>query len=581
MIRPLACAFVLALVAGCAAAPPPKDYNDERVMLGDVPQPYFLRRSNLYKHFINGDHIYHWGLVAEDGRVLVPLEMEWTGLLFVNEHWAIGKTLNAPTYTIVRLPEGTMEQTPYVSYQWWTSYGSSVKHMNMHSNPRWNENLFDITFMDAKGRPAREYKDLGGATVSNQGWIGERIFRSIGASYICMDTTMPDGNAVSRLITLDGIPGGPILPRFASFEYLSATRKDPNWTLDAREMNGRYYEWGWPMARLEIPGLPDPRLLQPATADGLPVKLPEGAAGMIALTWKRGSGWRLVDPILAHSGWAIAYPTKDGFEYAVGLGTVEELIQRAASLPRYDGLRKVCDYDKRAKDRDQPLLALKKRGQPSWELVTTDQLAPVMALPEPEVLATYDALIARWERYKRDAHAKWVEAEKARVAAEEEKRRKERELHIAAHGPYLRDVLAGRDTPGRFWTLTGLARDMGLIEEYKAHVARKLREESVRPTPHAKFWISESRELGSKAHEALVNKLENDAAEARLKEHERQRVEYDNWAKFARAAEEARISANASSPNPAMSGYTDTYKRNMEAWNKGQLNWFTPEHLKK
>lgn len=583
MIRYFMPAMLAALLGACAAAPP-KDYQEERVLIGDAPLPYFLRKSSVYKHFVNGEYFYHWGLVAEDGRVLVPLEREWTGILVVNEHWAIGKSLNEPTYTIVRLPEGTLEPTPYVSYQWWTAYGSSVKHLNMHHHPRWETNRFDVTFMDAKGHPAREYQDLGGASVSNENWIGGRLFRSFGSRSLCLDTTMPDGSAVSRLLTLDGLPTGPILPRILTYFHLPAFREPPVST-STYQMAPSYREWGFTIADLKDPGLPDSRLVHPLNAEGHPLPLPTGAAGVVSLTWGTSIWSENKEWIRIHSGWAIVYPTDKRVEYAVGLGTIDEVLAKADSLPRYEGLRKVRTYrefdEKLNRYEGTPVLAVKKVGQPSWELVVTDTFAPFLSAPAGETLPTFDALMAHWDRLKKEAHAKWVEAEKLRVAKEAEARRKERELLIATQRPHFEAVLSGRETPGYYRTLTIIAKELGRTGEYQAFVARKLREEAVQPTPHAQYWISESRELGSKAHEALVDKLENDAADSRLKDAERKRVEYDNWVKFARAAEEARISANAASPNPALSGYTETYKRNLEAWNKGQLNWFTPDPLKK
>lgn len=588
MIRQLASAFCAALALGCAAAPP-KEYSDERITIGDTPQPYFVRKTTSPKEYttpqrLPQDGIYYHGLVDEDGREIVPLDWGWVGIELINASWATGKRWQDPTFKIVRLPDGKVEETPYVGYGWYSYFDSPVKHIHMISRPRWEENRFDLTFLDAAGRPARDYKDLGGPTVSSQGLVTHRLFRAIGPRLLCLDTTMPDGSAVSQLFSFDGLPVTPILPRITPFGYLYAYREAEASGRQTWQSVAHGFENAWAVGDLKDPGLPDSRIWQPVSPDGLPLALPEGALGMTPLSWKKQHDYNRKLDLTVHSGWAIIYPTAAGVQYAVGTGTAPEVLARAATLPRYDGLRQVRTYVDEShsfRGLDSPLLAVRKSGQPSWELVVTDTFASVYAAPEGEVLASADALLARWERHKKELGAKLAEEARKKEAAEAERRRMEREIFLSWARPYLQNVMNGTERPGgRLWTLTGVAKDLGWLSSYRDFVSRKIQEETLKPTPEAKFWISESRELGLRDHRALVDKLEADAAQARQKEWERQRVEAENAAKFSRAWEESRVSGNAQSPNPAMAGYTDTYKRNLEAWNQGRLNWFTPTHLK-
>lgn len=206
-----------------------------------------------------------------------------------------------------------------------------------------------------------------------------------------------------------------------------------------------------PLMRAQHPDLPRVNLMaswmegQPADQLYLPLgqsgdilALPEGAIGVM---WIPGFDKQTNRTI---TGWAIVYSKGEGYEVAPGLGTLEEVLSRAESLPRYSGM-----------DTGYSRLALKQPDTGEWITVPTSTLrVDGDSVPRPSAAAAwaqYERVVAVRQQAERQRQQQLLAAEEARrqqalamAQAQERKRQEEAVAHAEREQARYAQLLASK-----------------------------------------------------------------------------------------------------------------------------------------
>lgn len=530
-------------LAGCGASyhTHPEQFRDQH---GKVVE---YQRQNSDQQFSDPEPPYQdyslEGLLDAHENPILPLEFRM--VLVLGPEWALVQRVDK-SYGLAKLPSGAFDGIKYAERSGVHEYLGDATVNYLLSNVR-PDGRFDVTIFDAAG-PRAPIKDVCGPSVPDSGMDkAKREAIHIYGSVLVVHSTTPEGDAVSRLHRLDGSPVTPFVPRLVSIPYhvpgdVSSVEK---------------LEWAVPTADLGDPELPSAKLFDILGEDGKPLRLPPGAVGMIPIPVRD----------LFHAGWAIVYSTAEGRRYAVGSGRPAEVVARAKDLPLLDGLRRInLTWTEDGGSRQiMRFFARKRVGQPSWELVSTENFGVVVTARAGETLATVDALVTRFQALQAEELAQI----RARVAEEERRRAEEEAAYKRARfAGFAGHMKAGNRNEARLAVISG-----GGAAEWTAYL------EKFGPMDWGDVSLAKAagvpKEVSDRA-EASMRRADAANGERQLRE---ERIRREGYApvvdplKAWDSAFRAGMQQQASEPDPVIQRQRQLYYQNLQKWNNGEQSW--------
>jgi len=430
------------------------------------------------------------------------------------------------TMALVRTGNGAQ---PYRYYQY--GVGETGVSPYFHAGLRTNDQVATPTASSSPNGDGDLFI-FEGASAPTRVVGGQVALMSGASSNLLVNFTNDAGQPLSRIVDPAMRPLSPVIGRVevwttfpTSFAFNGPTTQFP------REVVSQ-------AMRFEHPLLPYDTLYIPITADGTPLPLPEGAVGVFPL--KRSNlppGALFGDQTF---GWAVVFPTRDGFEIAPVLAPLAQALQQAPTARRYTGMRR------------SPTDLLMLRDAEGWR-PATPALEPIHYIPAEAVFSDPDeGFLVVAQTWREQSRRQSLE-------------RREREAQLAAARQAQADAQWARVASGEV-SLCGNVNPSFLPP---VGLERFFRECDIDRNTQAIF--------GSKVSaEALAMAVRRrDSAEQQLAEQRRQRAQQapqtsgDPWARGVAAAE-AAVDA---SMNAFMQRQNETYQRNLAAWNSGAQNW--------
>lgn len=350
-----------------------------------------------------------------------------------------GKKLPWPRFTLLRDPDGATRPGMMVAAGYFDGLpvgaaGRLDKHMGLVTSQM--RTVMD--FPDLYGHDLLGYID---PSDSNRG--ERRAIQRFGRNAFVVHRK--DGSQVFNL------SGEPLTDRISRVEVPSWGRNALIPLMRARHPDLPVQTGGGP----NISGQSVDQLYLPLDENANIIALPTGAIGIMWI-----AGYSQPRGALDIIGWAIVYARGTGYEVAPGLGSVEEVLSRAESLPRYSGMDT---------GRSIGRMALKQIGSGEWITV------PTITLKVDGDSIPQASLDSAWRQYERVVTARRLaEAQRRQqeLAAEEARRQQalaaareqERQREAAAQAQAERErarfegMLAARSC---HWELRRVIRSMG------------------------------------------------------------------------------------------------------------------------
>lgn len=359
---------------------------------------------------------------------------------YVYEHGeGEGKKLPWPRFTVLREPDGAPRPGMVVAAGHFDSLPTGAAG-------RLEKNMGIITSLMREVLPLPDLygHDLQGHIDPSDSNRGERrAIQRFGRNAFVVHRK--DGSQVFNLA------GEPLTERISRVEVPSWGRNALIPLMRARHPDLPVQTGGGP----NISGQSVDQLYLPLDENANIIALPADAIGVM---WIAGySQARRTTDII---GWAIVYAKGSGYEVAPGLGSVEEVLSRAESLPRYAGMDT---------GRSIGRMALKQADSGEWITVPTTTLkVDGDSMPQATLAAAWAQCervitarrLAEIRRQQQELAAEEARRQEALAAARERERQREAAAMAAAEKELARfqNMLASKSC---HWELRRVIRSMG------------------------------------------------------------------------------------------------------------------------
>lgn len=359
---------------------------------------------------------------------------------YVYEHGeGEGKKLPWPRFTVLRAPDGAPRPGMVVAAGHFDSLPTGAAG-------RLEKNMGIITSLMTEVLPLPDLygHDLQGYIDPSESNRGERrAIQRFGRNAFVVHRK--DGSQVFNL------SGEPLTERISRVEVPSWGRNALIPLMRARHPDLPVQTGGGP----NISGQSVEQLYLPLDENANIMALPADAIGVM---WIAGySQARQTTDII---GWAVVYAKANGYEVAPGIGSVEEVLSRAETLPRYAGMDT---------GRMMGRMALKQADSGEWFTVPTTTLkVDGDSMPQATRLAAWTQYervitarrIAEYQRQQQQLAEEETRRQQALAAARERERQREAAAQAAAEKERARfDALLAQKSCD--WELRRVIRSMG------------------------------------------------------------------------------------------------------------------------
>ena len=546
---------------------PARNVTEAEKIPAEGPAAAFVNRHGILDRF---------GLISPKGKVL--LKTKYRGIKVKDGHLAI--VIDDEGVLLYDLDKQTFLPQRYYAIR--TEDGGQIVNYEV----RWT--LLKIP-SEAEGCPDWEFRSF--ETLQPMGIIPDACdFEGYDHTLIAISKA-PDGKTVSRLYDVAGQPVPvkdergqelpPLLPEIAW--------KHPVYGPDADTV--------MVVGALTNDGLADPRIFRPMNVNGTIFDLPEGVLGLVNLSPYGPNGLEESGSNKFIScGWAIVYPKAGRNEYALGLGSIEEVLGKADSLPRYQTFRQLA-FRQEGLTYETRLLAA-QRLDGSWEAMKfydKDRrfgIVPFMpaeeGLPGLGTYPTYEALIAaipQVDAVRAPILAQRIALAEAKVEAERElAEAQQRAKEEAEHWDALRVAIAEGDrrkAKTHIYALPGSAPWAEYIDAFGPWNREELGifHRRLEADPHA---TNKARLIYQEYRDKYDELDAQAAAQAAAQYQEQMDILAQERAKAARAAYATRkrylfdaekYGDESSTYDQAMQNLRDTYQQNLQRRNEGGNVW--------
>ncbi len=486
-----------------------------------TPAGPFRYRSAGWERNCTGESGNTWvrrasGLTDETGRrVLIPARYEH--VYPISDTTALVGSGGAEPYRLYRFGVGEVGPTPYYHAQMMIE-GASATAIAWSS---WHGNQIRTLFVfDGRSEPTATPR------VS-----GLREMRGVSRNYT-LNFTTDKGHPVSIILDPAMRPLSPVIGRTevwttfpVDFNFNGSTLHFPR-DLVSQTM------------RFEHPLLPYDGLYIPVAPDGTPLPLPAGAVGVFPLKRSHEPHAILADETF---GWAVVFPTREGFEIAPVHAPLALALQQAPSAKRYTGMRRFSEI-------------VMLQDASGWRPMTST-LQPVRYMPAGAVYAdAEEGFLTVRETWARETD-RMIENRRQQQAALDEARRQEGEAMWTRVQSGAAPLCSANP---------GVLPPAGLNRYFQECDVDSNTRKVLAPRVSAEA-MAMARKRADTASARLAEDRERQA-EARFAAA---RPAGDPWARGLAASQAA---ADASF-NTFMQRQNDVYQSNLAAWNSGAHNW--------
>lgn len=319
-----------------------------------------------------GSAPFKWGLADAKGKVLVPAQYYNVVPLTattaaVISHLQFKSDGNALHYRLYVFGKGETKQILP-----WSRFGTYS----------WNGVRAPYAFSVGTGEVALIQGDVAKPlmirNLGGRGWTGKVDLFYQANNTLIANFTGEDGTPLSRVLDMRGQPISPVIGAIERWETLSPETASSLW----RWRNSSQYDYPTigvdylsTILTADHAALPYGKLYVPIAANGDPLPLPQDTIGVFPLRFD-------IIPWSGNTthGWAIVEETGQGLRVRPGIGTLQSVLARAATLPAYSGLSR---YIERNKDYEAQkwldLLVARPAGESAWRIIDGQTLGKAHA----------------------------------------------------------------------------------------------------------------------------------------------------------------------------------------------------------